>query len=110
MARCSITGTCFLRLLSSSINTGIQPSRHGEIHLHRAALPDPAQAVLQGVFDLGTVERALTRLQFPVHALVRSAPLASAARPCPRPRRLPTRFSGRVDRRSMITSLKPKSA
>ena len=59
IARCSMTGG--LRVLSSS--TYSAPSRPGidEIDLHRAALPGPADAVLQVILDLRAVERAFAR-------------------------------------------------
>jgi hypothetical protein len=40
---------------------GVQPLGHVRVHLDGAALPLAAQRVLQGVFDLGAVERALAR-------------------------------------------------
>src|SRR5438270_10482343 len=40
---------------------GAQPSRHAEVDLHRAALPDAADAVLQRILDLRSVESALSR-------------------------------------------------
>ena len=46
---------------------GAQPARHGEVRLYGAALPYAADAVLQGKIDLGPVECAFTRLQFPFH-------------------------------------------
>src|SRR4030067_823940 len=44
---------------------GAEPTRHGEIHLNGAALPDPADRVLEREFDLRPVERPLPRLQVP---------------------------------------------
>ena len=38
---------------------GAQPPGHLEVDLHRAALPRTADRVLQVIFDLGTVKRAL---------------------------------------------------
>src|SRR5437763_844962 len=38
---------------------GAAASRHAEVHLHRAALPWARDAVLEVVFDLRAVERAL---------------------------------------------------
>src|SRR5690606_22884790 len=37
-----------------------QACRHGEIHLNGSALPMTADRILQGVFDLRAVERALS--------------------------------------------------
>src|SRR4029077_17926850 len=40
---------------------GAEASRHAEVDLHGAALPDAADAVLQRVLDLRAVERAPAR-------------------------------------------------
>ena len=47
---------------------GAQALGHHEVHLHGAQLPGAADGVLEVVFDLRAVERALARQLFPGHA------------------------------------------
>ena len=49
-----------------------EAAREVEVHLRRAALPVAADGVLQHVFELRSVERALARLQRRLHASVRA--------------------------------------
>lgn len=59
MARWIITGWVFFRMLVDV--EGTEALRQVEVDLRRAALPFTADGVLERIFELGTVECALTR-------------------------------------------------
>jgi len=69
MARCSITGTLPTLLLIAGNVFRSQSPRHREVDLNGTTLPDPAKTVPSEKLNLGAIESAFARQQFPVHAL-----------------------------------------
>ena len=107
MARCSITG-CARPLVFGDV-FGAQALRHHEVDLHRAALPGAAERVLQVVFDLRAVERALARQLVQLDAAARAAPRRSASSALSQSSSEPTRVVRPQSRACRSMSVKPKS-